>query len=91
MERHPPFLTRLRARWPLALLLASIGVTAVAGFDAVRVARSNRAVAGQALREYASFAAWSYAQHLEDALRTMAQEAIGAVNHGEALTRIGRY
>lgn len=85
MERHPPFLTRLRARWPLALLLASIGMTAVAGFDAVRVARSNRAVAGQALREYASFAAWSYAQHLEDALRTMAQEAIGAVNHGEAL------
>lgn len=91
MERLPPFLTRLRARWPLALLLASIGVTAVAGFDAVRVARSNRAVAGQALREYASFAAWSYAQHLEDALRTMAQEAIGAVNHGEVLTRIGRY
>lgn len=75
----------LRARWPLALLLASIGVTAVAGLDVVRVARSNRTVADRTLREYASFAAWSYGQHLEDALRTMAQEAIGAVNHGEAL------
>jgi signal transduction histidine kinase len=75
----------LRARWPLALLLASIGVTAVAGFDVVRVARSNRTVADRALREYASFAAWSYGQHLEDAMRTMAQEVIGAVNHGEAL------
>jgi len=75
----------LRARLPLALLLASIGVTAVAGFDAMRVARSNRSVAGEALREYASFAAWSYAQHLEDAMRNMAQEAIGAVNHGEQL------
>jgi signal transduction histidine kinase len=75
----------LRARWPLALLLASIGVTAVAGFDVVRVTRSNRTVADRALREYASFAAWSYGQHLEDAMRAMAQEAIGAVNHGEAL------
>lgn len=77
--------TSLLARWPIVLLLASIGVTAVAGLDAIRVARSNRAVADRALREYATFAAWSYAQHLEDALRTMAQEAIGAVNHGQAL------
>ena len=85
MSRLTPLWPRLRARWPLALLLASIGVTAFAGLDALRVARSNRTVASQALREYASFAAWSYAQHLEDALRNMAQEAIGAVNHGEQL------
>lgn len=85
MSRLTPLWPRLRARWPLGLLLASIGVTAVAGLDALRVGRSNRAVAAQALGEYASFAAWSYAQHLEDALRNMAQEAVGAVNHGEAL------
>ncbi len=85
MRRFPWIGPHWRARWPLALLLASIGVTAVAGVGAIRVARSNRIVADRALREYASFAAWSYGQHLEDALRTMAQEAIGAVNHGEAL------
>jgi signal transduction histidine kinase len=85
MRRFPWIGPHWWARWPLALLLASIGVTAVAGVGAVRVARSNRTVADRALREYASFAAWSYGQHLEDALRTMAQEAIGAVNHGEAL------
>ena len=85
MRRFPWIGPHWWARWPLALLLASIGVTAVAGIGAVRVARSNRTVADRALREYASFAAWSYGQHLEDALRTMAQEAIGSVNHGEAL------
>lgn len=68
MSLFTPLWPRLRARWPLALLLASIGVTAFAGLDALRVARSNRTVASQAPREYASFAAWSYAQHLEDAL-----------------------
>ena len=77
--------THLRARWPIVLLLASIGVTAVAGLDTVRVSRSNRAVADRALREYASFAAWSYGQHLEAALWAMAREVVGAVNHGEAL------
>src|SRR5512135_693552 len=85
MRPQLSIVTHWRARWPIVLLLASIGVTAVAGLNAVRVSRSNRAVADRALREYASFAAWSYGQHLEDALRTMAQEAIGAVNHGEAL------
>lgn len=85
MRRFPWIGPHWWVRWPLALLLASIGVTAVAGVGAVRVARSNRNVADRALREYASFAAWSYGQHLEDAMRTMAQEAIGAVNHGEAL------
>lgn len=77
--------TQLRARWPIVLLLASIGVTAVAGLNTIRVSRSNHAVADRALREYASFAAWSYGQHLEAALWAMAREAVGAVNHGTAL------
>ncbi|MGE5744488.1 MAG: sensor histidine kinase [Gemmatimonadota bacterium] len=85
MHRQPSMVTHLRARWPIVLLLASIGVTAVAGLDTVRVSRSNRAVADRALREYASFAAWSYGQHLEAALWAMAREVVGAVNHGEAL------
>jgi signal transduction histidine kinase len=85
MRRLATVVPHLRARWPLVLLLASVGVMAIAVLDAWRVARSNRAVADQALREYSAFAAWSFAQHLEESLRTMAREAIGAVNHGAAL------
>jgi signal transduction histidine kinase len=71
-----------RFRWPLALLLVSIGVTAVAAVDASRAVRSQRATAERALKGYASFAAWSYQQHLRDALTQAAREVLGPVNHG---------
>ena len=71
-----------RFRWPLALLLVSIGVTALAAVDAQRAVRSQRATAERALREYANFAAWSYRQHLRDALTAAAREVLGPVNHG---------
>jgi signal transduction histidine kinase len=71
-----------RLRWPLIVLLASIGLTAVAAFEAQRAVRSQSAMADRALKEYASFAAWSYAQHLTDTLGLVEREAIGAVNHG---------
>jgi signal transduction histidine kinase len=72
-----------RLRWPLVVLLLSIGLTAVAAFEAQRAVRSQRTLAEHALREYASFAAWSYAQHLLLTLGSIEREAIGAVNHGE--------
>src|SRR5215213_10173514 len=71
-----------RFRWPLVVLLAAIGLTGFAAIEAQRAVRSQRVVAERALREYASFAAWSYAQHLTDTLSLVAREAIGAVNHG---------
>jgi signal transduction histidine kinase len=71
-----------RFRWPLALLLVSIGVTAVAAIDASRAVRSQRATAERALQGYASFAAWSYQQHLREALTAAAREVLGPVNHG---------
>jgi signal transduction histidine kinase len=70
---------------PLVVLLASIGLTALAVVDAQRSVRSQQVIARRALREYASFAAWSYAQHLNEALAYMAREALGAVNHGDNL------
>src|SRR5688500_1979836 len=79
----PPM--RLRLRWPLALLLVSIGVTALAAWEAQRAFRSQRATAERALQEYASFAAWSYQQHLRERLEMLAREALGAVNHGEGM------
>jgi signal transduction histidine kinase len=70
-------------RWPTFLLLASIGLTTLGVVEASRAIRSQRAVAEHALRDYAGFAAWSYAQHLRELLSATAQEALGAVNHGE--------
>jgi signal transduction histidine kinase len=72
-----------RLRWPLIVLLISIGLTAVAAFEAQRAVRSQRALAERALQEYAGFAAWSYAQHLLVSLHAIEREAVGAVNHGE--------
>ena len=74
-----------RFRWPLAVLLVSIGLTAVAAIEAQRTLRSQHAVAERALREYANFAAWSYGQHLSDTLAAMEQELVGAVNHGSGM------
>jgi signal transduction histidine kinase len=72
-----------RLRWPLVVLLASIGLTALAAIEAQRAVRSHERVAERALREYASFAAWSYAQRLVDTLGLVEREALGAVNHGD--------
>jgi len=74
-----------RFRVPLFVLLASIGLTALAVVDAQRAVRSHQAVAQRALREYATFAAWSYVQHLSEVLNNVAREALGAVNHGDNL------
>lgn len=52
---------------------------------ALRAARSQQAVAQKALREYATFAAWSYGQHLDALLTNLLRETLGAVNHGNDL------
>jgi signal transduction histidine kinase len=78
-------LPALRLRWPLALLLVSVGVTGLAAWEAQRAFRSQRVTAEHALQEYASFAAWSYQQHLREQLDVLAREALGAVNHGEGM------
>lgn len=73
----------MRPRWPLVVLLASIGLTALAAIEAQRAVRSHERIADRALREYANFAAWAYAQRLVDTLNLVEREAIGAVNHGD--------
>jgi signal transduction histidine kinase len=76
--------------WPLVVLLLSIGLTGVAAFDAQHVVRNQRQVADRALREYASFAAWSYAQHLALTLDAIGREVLGAVNHGDNMHSYAR-
>ena len=72
----------LRLRWPLLVLMASIGLTAIAAFDAQRAVRGQNAVVDRAVREFSSFAAWSYSEHLTQQLSGSAVEVVGAVNHG---------
>jgi signal transduction histidine kinase len=72
-----------RFRVPLIVLLASIGLTALAVVDAQRAVRVQQAVTQRALREYAAFAAWSYAQHVNEGLTSLLRESLGAVNHGD--------
>lgn len=74
-----------RLRWPLVVLLCSIGLTALAAIEAQRAARGQQQVARRALREYASFAAWAYATRISDTLGMIQREALGAVNHGDNL------
>ena len=80
-----PALPSLFRRWPLPLLLVSLALTAVAALDAHRAVVSQDATVRRAMREFSSFAAWSYGQKLEERLGVMLREALGAVNHGENL------
>jgi len=62
--------------------MASIGLTAIAAFDAQRAIRGQNAVVNRAVKEFSSFAAWSYSEHLRQQLSGAAVEVVGAVNHG---------
>jgi signal transduction histidine kinase len=75
----------LRRSWPFALLLASLGLTSYAVFAAQRAESSSSAVGDRAVRDYAAFAGWSFAQHLQESMRATAREALGPVNHGDML------
>ena len=72
-------------RWPLLLLLASVGFTALGVIEANRAIRSQRTVAEHALHDYAGFVAWSYEQHLREVFDAGTQEALGPVNHGDGV------
>ncbi|MEO8576141.1 MAG: HAMP domain-containing sensor histidine kinase [Gemmatimonadales bacterium] len=63
--------------------MASIGLTAVAAFDAQRAIRAQDKVVSGAIHEFSSFAAWSYGEHLKQQMGAAAVEVVGAVNHGE--------
>jgi len=73
----------IRLRWPLLVLMASIALTAFAAFDAQRTVRGQTRLANEALREFATFTAWSYGEHLQQQLSGSAVEVVGAVNHGD--------
>jgi signal transduction histidine kinase len=71
--------------WPLILLFLGLGCLGLAVVEAVRNVRSNEKVATAALAGYSKFAAWSYEEHLREALRAATREVLGAVYHGNGV------
>ncbi len=73
-------LLRVGRRWSLVLLLLSAGATITAGIQTYRTMRSQTRKMESVRRGYAEFAAWSFEQHLSQALLDAAQEPLNAVN-----------
>ena len=78
-------MSALRLRWPTALIVVSLGLTALGLIEATRSMRSQARVARGVVRDYSRFASWSYQQHLRDALASAVREVLGPVNHGDNL------
>lgn len=65
---------------PLALLVVGLGCVALALVEVQHSIRSNTAVVERELTGYATFAAWSYTEHLATTLRQSVQEILAPVN-----------
>jgi signal transduction histidine kinase len=81
---------KARPGWPLALLLASLAVTAIAALQAQRVARSHTATARGVLEDYAGIAAWNYQRFLAAALDSVIVGVLRPVMHYQMLGRMHR-
>ena len=76
--RPDPWKPRLTA--PLALLVVGLACVGLAVVEVERSIRSNTGVVERELTGYATFAAWSYTEHLSTTLRESAQEILAPVN-----------
>ena len=71
--------------WLQILLVGGLACAMIVLVQVYRLQRSNWSVVERALRDYSTFAAWSYGQHLSSTMREAVDELLGAVNHGEGL------
>jgi signal transduction histidine kinase len=71
--------------WLQILLVGGLACVVIILVQSFRLQRSNWTVVERALRDYSTFAAWSYGQHLSAHLRESVDELLGAVNHGDGL------
>ena len=71
---------RSRSTLIVALLVATLALTAGLAYEAVKAARSHRATAENVLRDYAAFAAW-------ELTRLGRQHLLDAMNHGLTTVR----
>jgi len=79
-----------RFSWPLALLLASVGVTAIAAYNAQRTVRSHERTASRLLHDYASFTAWTSQRKIESGLDGAVMASLQYIMHGRELHQFRR-
>lgn len=79
-----------RFSWPLLLLLASVGVTAVAAFNAQRAVWSHQRTASRLLRDYASFTAWTAQRQIISGVDGAVMASLQYVMHGRELHQFQR-
>ena len=71
--------------WLQILLVGGLACAVIVLVQVYRLQRSNFSVVERALRDYSTFAAWSYGQHLTSRVRESVDELLGGVNHGDGL------
>lgn len=71
--------------WLQILLVGGLACALIVLVQVYRLQRSNWSVVERALRDYSTFAAWSYGQHLTSRVRESVDELLGAVNHGDGV------
>jgi signal transduction histidine kinase len=71
--------------WLQILLVGGLACAVIVLVQVYRLQRSNWSVVERALRDYSTFAAWSYGQHLTSQVRESVDELLGAVNHGDGM------
>jgi len=81
----------LRFSWPLLLLLASVGATTVAAFNAQRAVRSHQRTAERLLSDYASFTAWTSQRQVIGTLEGAVMASLQDIMHGRELHSRPRY
>lgn len=82
-----------RFSWPLVLLLASVGATAVAAVNAQRAVRSHQRTATRLLEDYASFTAWTSQRQVVGVLDGAVMASLQYIMHGRlghVMARNGR-
>ena len=79
-----------RFSWPLILLLASVGVTTVAAFNAQRAVWSHQRTASRLLRDYASFTAWTSQRQVITGLDGAVMASLQYIMHGRELHQFQR-
>jgi signal transduction histidine kinase len=70
-------------RWPMVLLCASLGLVLFTTWVALAAARKHRDSTAQLLRDYAAFAAWSYAGHLTSEMEESIWYTVSPIEHRE--------
>ena len=79
-------MSAMSSRWSssvaIVLLLSMLGIAAALAYQAQDAARSHRATAESALRDYAGFAAWEFSRVARRDLTDMLGSVIGQVSAG---------